>query len=479
MVLQNNTRRLHRFPGGKLWMWTLAAALWLCPGCSNGTDSPAGDPQGTPAEQPSIEQPAGEQPAGKQPSTEQPAGENPAGEEPEAVLTEDAVLEGQETGVLAYKVLLLGGEAGTMGIWRKGPDGKARVESIGLSASGDAGMEAEGKITLSVGDYQAGGLTAPGDQPDITISAGLETEKSFVYVQGGVFALQEVPGIDGLKEYLDGRNEEGGPYGVRLSGVDLETSLAEVYKALSRKVVLDLRDCTGASAAGVTLKGSPHKKNVLGLVLPESVTTVEANAFMDFEILAGVSMPQVKTLGCGVFSGCGSLARAYLPELVTIEGGEESETKKGAFYKCVLLESVSLPKAQTLGNYAFFGCESLSSVALPQATDLGVSSFKNCKALVSISLPQARRLEKGSFHSCGALKTISLPAVEFIGDQSFYACAGLQSITLGSTPPALEASSIPASNKADIFVPEAALTTYQTTEMEYWDKLQGRLKALP
>ena len=56
-----------------------------------------------------------------------------------------------------------------------------------------------------------------------------------------------------------------------------------------------------------------------------------------------------------------------------------------AFQWCNSLTSVSLPAAQTIGNYAFYKCSSLTSVSLPAATSIGTQAFHTCSALTSLT----------------------------------------------------------------------------------------------
>ena len=63
----------------------------------------------------------------------------------------------------------------------------------------------------------------------------------------------------------------------------------------------------------------------------------------------------------------------------------------GAFYACVNLETVSLPKTlKTIGAHAFSSCSNLNQLVLPKSlTSIGDGAFLNCVSLNKIEVPDS------------------------------------------------------------------------------------------
>ena len=93
------------------------------------------------------------------------------------------------------------------------------------------------------------------------------------------------------------------------------------------------------------------RRDIVSIVLPESVTTIGQNAF----------------------GQCTNLERVKFPRhLATIENS--------AFHGCTALKSVSLPPyLEAIGSYAFFACGTLEEVCLPESvTHVGFAAFCLC-----------------------------------------------------------------------------------------------------
>ena len=90
--------------------------------------------------------------------------------------------------------------------------------------------------------------------------------------------------------------------------------------------------------------------------IPNTVVTIEENAFADSTI-SSVTIPNsVKTIGSWAFSGCVNLRTVTLPASVT-------EIGEGVFGGCTNLTSVRIPASvKTIQKWAFEGCEALTDV---------------------------------------------------------------------------------------------------------------------
>ncbi|MDR2398620.1 MAG: leucine-rich repeat protein [Spirochaetaceae bacterium] len=221
------------------------------------------------------------------------------------------------------------------------------------------------------------------DEPDTPVPPPEEPE-----------AQAELTGAEAVETYLATlpENTEAAPYRIKVNGIDLsknstaKESVRNLYKAISRYVSLDLTGCTGASLVNVTVKTAPGKAYLVSLTLPDSVETIELNAFSDCTALASVNMPQVKTINHGAFSKVTTLTSVYMPKVATIEAGKN--TSDGAFYQCTALTAVSMPKLSSVGDYAFYNCSALQSLTLGSTPpELGTNTFKGADALKALYVP--------------------------------------------------------------------------------------------
>ena len=160
---------------------------------------------------------------------------------------------------------------------------------------------------------------------------------------------------------------------------------------------------------------------VLGVLIPDSVTTIEDSAFTDcssltvilvnennpsYTSIEGVlfdknvttliahpaakennkySIPDsVKTIGVNAFGACHSLAEIVIPNGVTTIGNY-------AFNTCASLTEIVIPDSvTTIGSSAFFACSSITEIVIPDSvTKIGSDAFSACSSLTKIVIPDS------------------------------------------------------------------------------------------
>ena len=195
--------------------------------------------------------------------------------------------------------------------------------------------------------------------------------------------------------------------------------------------------CTATSGTvtvpdGVTAIGNGDnrvfERGVLKVILPDTVRTINADAFWDSTVQE-VNIPSgVTEIGMRAFLECTYLKCITIPNSVTVIGEQ-------AFQNCTSLTSVTLPNALTAAEaYAFCGCSALTSVTIPASVrEIGDNAFSSC-ALTSVTLPKGlKKLGTGAF-SGNAFTSITLPdALETIGTGVVSGCENLTSITFPKT----------------------------------------------
>ena len=203
-----------------------------------------------------------------------------------------------------------------------------------------------------------------------------------------------------------------------------------------------------------------YRSKLKSVVIPASVETIEAAAFMRCSKLATVTFEkgsQLKTIGgdysssyyYGVFSDCTALKSIEIPASVeTIEAA--------AFKGCSSLATVTFEKGSQLktigGGYysssysyyygAFLDCTALTSIEIPASVEtIEATAFKGCSSLATVTFEKGSQLKTigggyyyhyyyGVFSDCTALKSIEIPAsVETIEATAFKGCSSLATVT--------------------------------------------------
>ncbi len=198
------------------------------------------------------------------------------------------------------------------------------------------------------------------------------------------------------------------------------------------------------------IKYPPCREND-SFVLPETVETIETDAFTDCENLKSIVLPDslmyinqyafsysglekvtipenVKNLSWGAFRGC-----SKLKEFIMLSENE-TEIDGEIFSNCTSLTDISLPdNVAKIGSWAFAGCTSLKTFAVPdhiKVIDYG--AFGGCTGLESVYLPESlTALASELFQHCTGLTYVYIPeGVTRIGDRAFENCEKLRQINI-------------------------------------------------
>ena len=126
------------------------------------------------------------------------------------------------------------------------------------------------------------------------------------------------------------------------------------------------------------------------------------------------------------------LTKVDIPNTVTSIENE-------AFRDCSGLTNVTIPNSVTsIGDSAFYGCTGLTSVTiLDSVTSIGPYAFYDCNSLTSITIPNnVTSIQKGAFRSCSWLTSVTIPnSVTSVGRDAFWNCDKLRNLTFkGKTP---------------------------------------------
>jgi len=189
---------------------------------------------------------------------------------------------------------------------------------------------------------------------------------------------------------------------------------------------------------------------VTEIIIPECVTAIESNAFVNCTALKKLSISSGLTAYyVGALKGCTALESIvvdsknifYYSEgncLVFNYQGKKSVVlgcknstipttidviEKYAFYDCTTLTTINLPNSvKDIKDYAFSGCTALTNVTMSGGIKtLGDNSFYHCGGIASVNLPEGlTKVGKNCFAYCG-LKSLTIPSTLTSIDESAFA----------------------------------------------------------
>lgn len=195
------------------------------------------------------------------------------------------------------------------------------------------------------------------------------------------------------------------------------------------------------------------------LALPNSVTTIGASAFQGDSRLFMVHMisaeySKLKTIGKEAFSGCSSLEffcsdeEYRLPDSITT-------IEENAFQECRKIKKVSMSDEITsLGTGAYQSCSGITEVSLSSGlTVISENAFANCTGLTKITFGNnnmqiTTEIVKNAFLNCSRLGNIELPGqIGKVCADAFKGCRLLKRIQVNNDRTRLEDDAFPNDNE--------------------------------
>ena len=164
------------------------------------------------------------------------------------------------------------------------------------------------------------------------------------------------------------------------------------------------------------------------ITLPDTINSLFGSVFKGCISLKYIYAPNVTEIVSKIFFDCDSLTfitdkhptkneemGAFFPNLIKID--------ERCFEGCSNLETVNLPKVETLGNYVFSDCSNLETVSLPNVRILGSYAFSYCSNLKNVYLPLITSFPIGAFAYCENL-TGTFKINKYIDEIGYAAFAG-------------------------------------------------------
>ena len=181
--------------------------------------------------------------------------------------------------------------------------------------------------------------------------------------------------------------------------------------------------------------------SLTSITIPSSVTSIGSYAFDGCSKLNQIN---VDTANTAYSSMNGVLFNKVKTELIRYPEGKTDTSYAipnsvtsidyDAFYGCSSLTSITIPNGVTIiGGSAFEDCSSLTSITIPNSvTSIYISTFSGCSSLASITIPNSvTSIDYAAFSGCSSLTSITISdSVTSIGDDAFEDCSSLTSITI-------------------------------------------------
>ncbi len=222
-------------------------------------------------------------------------------------------------------------------------------------------------------------------------------------------------------------------YGCDLTSITIPTSLTQIgsnafygcYK-IKKVIVPDIETWCNISFGNEVANPlyfahflySDETTAITDLVIPQSITVVNSNAFNGCIYFTSVSIPSsLINIGSNAFNGCIRLEKVIVPDIETwcnISFGNEGANPlyfAHHLYSDTTTEITNLvipSSVSNIGNYVFNGGKGFTSVTIPYSvTSIGNHAFSECTNLRTISIPNSvTSLGKNVLRGCTGLKDV-------------------------------------------------------------------------
>ncbi len=303
-----------------------------------------------------------------------------------------------------------------------------------------------------------------------------------------MFALTSCGDEEKIEKFNFKLNENGNEYNVEIGF----TAITEDENL----VIPDTYNDLPVTAIVYQLSSSPNEKykyssadkdHVISLTIPDSIKTIDSQAFVGCknlkEVIIGensnltnpgsfkncsslesITLPEgVKTLpnisGCSslesinvptsvtyigkdLFNDCPKLSAVHIKDLSKwceiIFGNGDAVTNplnvaKNLYLNGELVRNLVIPEGVTkISAFSFYGA-AIESLTIPESvTEIGRAAFYNCSGITELSIPSSvTKIDAFAFAMCTGFTNIVVPSnVEILGNYVFLGCENLQSITI-------------------------------------------------
>ncbi len=165
------------------------------------------------------------------------------------------------------------------------------------------------------------------------------------------------------------------------------------------------------------------------VVIPEGVESIANYAFANLTALEEVVFPStLESIDYGAFYGCTALQK------ITFSGENNLKIiNQNAFENCDLRNTLKLPSACVISDYAFAGNQKLKGIELGENLySVGQYAFAGCEDLKDVTI-NAKKVKYGpyAFTGCESLKEFYVNSA-VLPEGMFYECEDMEKVTIGA-----------------------------------------------
>ena len=186
-----------------------------------------------------------------------------------------------------------------------------------------------------------------------------------------------------------------------------------------------------------TFQYCTQASDIESVTLPDSLTTIEKNAFYNCEKLKSVTIPQnVSSIGLAAFVE--GLSESSLTEIKVDPENPYFSEKDGVVFSKDGTKLIMFPSGRSgdyqipdgtvsVGDYAFYYCVNVSSITVPGSVrSLGEGAFGNCSSLTKAVLKEGlEEIGEYAFQSSSGIRDIIIPAsVKSVGKNGLRLSSG-------------------------------------------------------
>lgn len=221
----------------------------------------------------------------------------------------------------------------------------------------------------------------------------------------------------------------------------LVASLGTVFQNSQISSFDELQYFTGLTSIG---KNAFSKSTLQSVIIPETVTTLDENAFLNCSSLTSINLPaKVKSLKQSALSGCTSMTTITVDEanetFCSVNGVLFSKDKTQLVqFPIAKATTYSVPEGTAIICRDAFFKSKLSSVVLPSSLkELKYDAFGACKSLTELTIPEGvTTIGEYLLDGCTGLKTLRIPSsVETIGQRMCNGCKAITDVYSGIISP--------------------------------------------
>ena len=254
--------------------------------------------------------------------------------------------------------------------------------------------------------------------------------------------------IDGERYLVDCGYTGNAPRHYELSKIDYDYSYEILndgtlrlyqYEGTDTNIVVpDTIDGRKVTVLGnSTFQYCTQASDIESVTLPDSLTTIEKNAFYNCEKLKSVTIPpNVSSIGLAAFVE--GLSESSLTEIKVDPENPYFSEKDGVVFSKDGTKLIVFPSGRSgdyqipdgtvsVGDYAFYYCVNVSSITVPGSVrSLGEGAFGNCSSLTKAVLNEGlEEIGEYAFQSSSGIRDIIIPAsVKSVGKNGLCLSSG-------------------------------------------------------